>query len=166
MATELGKDPILRYEIRQVFKRHATISIAPTERGVSKIDDNHPYYAFKYLYRKPVTEMLESPDFLHILAAEKELLVGVTFALPDDIKGEFEKKLSDAMVADSFTEVSNLWNDERRRVVVEALDQYLLPAGAKHAREWLREEVEDLMAWRCASALREVCSQLTTAGDT
>ena len=100
MATELGKDPILRYEIRQVFKRHATISIAPTERGVSKIDDNHPYYAFKYLYRKPVTEMLESPDFLHILAAEKELLVGVTFALPDDIKGEFEKKLSDAMVAD------------------------------------------------------------------
>ncbi|VDB95810.1 unnamed protein product, partial [Peniophora sp. CBMAI 1063] len=141
MATELGKDLILRHEIRQVFKNRATISIAPTERGVSKID-NHPYYAFEYLYRKPVIEMLESPDFLHILAAEKELLVIVTFALPDEVRGEFEKKLSDAMVADSFTDASNFWSDERRRVVVEALDQHLLAAGAKHARDALRERVD------------------------
>ena len=88
--------------------------------------------------------------------AAEELLVQVTFALPDEVKGEFEKRLSDAMVADSFTDVSNLWNDERRRVVVEALDQHLLPAGSKYAREWLREEIEDHMAWRCASTLREV----------
>lgn len=44
IATELGKDPLLRQEIRNAFKRSALVSVLPTERGVSKIDEHHPYY--------------------------------------------------------------------------------------------------------------------------
>jgi transcription elongation factor SPT6 len=43
-ATELGKDPLLRDEIRKIFKKEARITVVPTERGISKIDENHPYY--------------------------------------------------------------------------------------------------------------------------
>ena len=43
VATELGKDPILRHHIRELFKSHATVTVIPTEKGVSKIDDFHPY---------------------------------------------------------------------------------------------------------------------------
>ena len=40
--------------------------------------------------------MLESPQILHILAAEEELLVNVSVTLPDEAKSEFEHKLSEA----------------------------------------------------------------------
>ena len=80
--------------------------------------------------------MLEAPEFLHILAADKELLVHVTFAHPDEFKSECKKNLSDAMVADSFTDISNLWNDGRRRFIVETVYQHFLPVGSKYARFW------------------------------
>ena len=44
LATELGKDPLLRSAIRKRFRDDAMVSVEPTERGVSKIDDHHPYY--------------------------------------------------------------------------------------------------------------------------
>ncbi|KAI0035919.1 transcription elongation factor SPT6 [Vararia minispora EC-137] len=155
IASELGKDPLLRQEIRNTFKMYARISVTPTERGISKIDEHHPYFAFKYLYRKPIMDLVESPQFLHILAAEEELLVTVAVTLPDDTKADLERRLSEAFASDSYSDTAKAWNAERRRVVSEALEQHLIPAGAKWAREWLREEVEDYMAWRCASTLRE-----------
>lgn len=44
VATELGRDPLLRKSIREIFKTDARISVTPTEKGVSKIDDHHKYY--------------------------------------------------------------------------------------------------------------------------
>lgn len=44
LATELGKDPLLRQEMRNVFKNDALVSVLPTERGMSKIDEQHPYF--------------------------------------------------------------------------------------------------------------------------
>ena len=44
VATELGRDPLLRKEIRSTFKAEARVSVSPTEKGVSKIDDHHKYY--------------------------------------------------------------------------------------------------------------------------
>lgn len=43
LATELSADPILRQEIRKLFKAHGQISTLPTERGKSKIDEFHSY---------------------------------------------------------------------------------------------------------------------------
>lgn len=45
LATELGKDPLLRQEMRNRFRNEALISVQPTERGIAKIDEHHPYYA-------------------------------------------------------------------------------------------------------------------------
>lgn len=43
-ATELGKDPLLRSQIRGIFRDSARVTVEPTERGISKIDENHPYF--------------------------------------------------------------------------------------------------------------------------
>ena len=43
LATELSADPVLRQEIRKLFKTNGQISVLPTERGKMKIDDFHPY---------------------------------------------------------------------------------------------------------------------------
>ena len=44
LSTELGKDPILRGHIRSIFRHEARITVEPTERGIQKIDQHHPYY--------------------------------------------------------------------------------------------------------------------------
>lgn len=44
IATELGKDPLMRKEIRNAFEKNAVVSVLPTERGNEKIDDFHPYH--------------------------------------------------------------------------------------------------------------------------
>ncbi|KAA1471105.1 transcription elongation factor Spt6 [Dentipellis sp. KUC8613] len=155
IATELGKDPLLRQDMRSRFKTEARISVLPTERGINKIDEHHPYFAFKYLFQKPVVEMLEGPQFLHILAAEAEHLVTVFITLPDEAKASFERRLQEAFSSDSYSDNAKAWNAERMRVVSEAIEQHLIPVGAKWTREWLREEVEDLVAWRCAETLRD-----------
>lgn len=43
LATELGKDPILRKDTRELFKTDGLITVMPTEKGLTKIDEHHPY---------------------------------------------------------------------------------------------------------------------------
>ena len=44
LSTEIGKDPLLRNEFRKLYREEAQITVEPTERGVSKIDERHPYF--------------------------------------------------------------------------------------------------------------------------
>ncbi len=100
--------------------------------------------------------MLESSQFLHILAAEAEHLVNVFINVPTQAVNDFERRLNDAFASDSFSDAARAWNAERLRVVQEVIQQHLIPTGTKWAREYLREEVEDFLATRCASRLRSV----------
>ncbi|KZT70155.1 transcription elongation factor Spt6 [Daedalea quercina L-15889] len=155
IATELGKDPLLRHKIREVFKNDAVVSVLPTERGVAKIDEFHPFFNFKYLNNKPAVDMLHSAQFLHILQAESQHLVTVSITLPAEAKSAFERGLNDAFASDSFSDNARSWNEERSRVVQETLEQHLIPIGVKWAREWIREEAEDFLADQCSQILRE-----------
>ncbi|KAF9246316.1 SH2 domain-containing protein [Melanogaster broomeanus] len=155
LATELGKDPLLRQSMRDLLRTEAQISVQPTDRGVNKIDEHHPYFNFKYLHHKPITQMLDSAQFLHILAAEAELLVNVSIYLTNEAKAKFERQLNDAFASDSYSDIAKSWNEERSRVVQEALEYHLIPVGIKWAREWLREEVEDALAIHCGNKLKE-----------
>jgi len=156
LATELGKDPLLRNEFRKLFRDEAQISVEPTDRGNLKIDERHPYFNFKYLLHKDIKEMLESSQFLHILAAEAEHLANVIINLPTQAVNDFERRLNDAFASDSFSDAARAWNAERLRVVQDVIQQHLIPMGTKWTREYLREEAEDYLASRCASHLREV----------
>jgi transcription elongation factor SPT6 len=44
LSTELGKDPLLRQEMRNAFKESALVSVLPTEKGKVKIDEHHPHF--------------------------------------------------------------------------------------------------------------------------
>ena len=75
-STELGKDPLLRSQMRKLFKEARVTA----ERGITKIDENYPYFVScscfrsdskliisrtsKYLYQKPINNMLNSGQFL------------------------------------------------------------------------------------------------------
>ncbi|KAJ7649399.1 transcription elongation factor SPT6 [Mycena polygramma] len=155
MATEHGKDPLLRDHMRRLFRDEARVSVEPTEHGVSKIHEHDLYFGFKYLHQKPVREMLEGSQSLFMLEAEAKNLITITISLPSDVKATFERRLTDALASDSFSEAAKSWNEQGNLVVQEVLDQHLLPLGAKWAREYIREEVEDVLATRCGTALRK-----------
>ncbi|KAJ7774503.1 transcription elongation factor SPT6 [Mycena maculata] len=155
MATELGKDPLLRQHIRDQFKHEGRVSVVPTEQGISKITDTSPEFAFKYLYQKPVRDMVEGSQFLHMLAAEAKNWITISIHLTADAKAAFERRLVDALASDSFSESAKAWNEQGSLVVQEVLEQHLLPLGAKWTREYIREEVEDLLAERVRFALRQ-----------
>lgn len=101
--------------------------------------------------------MLQSGQFLHILAAESELLVTVKVTIPLEVKASFERKLIDAFSSDNFTETAKEWNAERTHVIQEVMEQHLIPIGVKWAREVLRDEVEDFLADACNKKLKSVC---------
>jgi transcription elongation factor SPT6 len=44
LSTELGKDSLLRDQIRKLFRQEARVSVEPTERGTTKIDEHHMYF--------------------------------------------------------------------------------------------------------------------------
>lgn len=100
--------------------------------------------------------MLESAQFLHILAAEAEHLVTVSIFLPHEPKADLEQKLNSAFSSDNFSDAARAWNIERSRVVQDVVERHLLPLGAKWVKEYLREEVEDFLAHSCAARLRKV----------
>lgn len=118
------------------------------------------YQNFKYLKEKPISAMMQSAQFLHILKAESEHLVTVNLFLPSDVRATFERKLVDAISSDNFTESATAWNNERSRVIQEVMDQHLILAGIKWTREYIRDEVEDFLAIRCSEKLRSVRSIL------
>ncbi|KAJ6630875.1 transcription elongation factor SPT6 [Mycena sp. CBHHK59/15] len=154
IATELGKDPLLRDHMRKLFKEEARCSVEPTERGISKIDEHNRYFAFKYLHQKSVRDMLDSSQFLFMLEADAKNLITISIYLPPDTKAAFERRLNDALASDSFSEAAKAWNEQGSLVVQEVMDHHLLPLGAKWTREYIREEVEDVLAARCGAALR------------
>ena len=91
--------------------------------------------------------MLDGAQFLHILAAEAKLLVTVLIYLTNEVKAKFEHLFNDMFASDSYSDIARLWNEEQSQVIQEALEYNLVPVGTKWAREWLQEEVEDILCY-------------------
>ncbi|WFD07743.1 Transcription elongation factor spt6 [Malassezia vespertilionis] len=146
LAHEIGKEPLLRREVRSLFLSAALLDVEPTERGMTRIDESHLYHNFKFLRAKPVSALLQNPSqFLQIINAEEERLVRVTLRLPTELANRFEARLQDEYVSEGLRDVSQRWNEERRAVVEEANAAFLLPLGRAWMREWLLEECRDAL---------------------
>lgn len=104
--------------------------------------------------------MLQDAQFLNILSAESEHLVTVNIFLHPEVKQEFQTMVVEAFSSESFSDTAKAWNEERSRVVQEAIEKHLIPVGIKWAREYIREEVEDFLASRCADSFFDVSISL------
>ncbi|PWN28109.1 hypothetical protein BDZ90DRAFT_274452 [Jaminaea rosea] len=175
ITREISREPMMKREIRQLFKDHAQITVRPTERGSIKIDEEHPFWNFKYLENKPVREFTsnEPPpripasysgrqpaqpiasqtQYLLILQAEGDNLVNVEIELPDGVYRDFEERLYQAFASEGVSEVSQKWNALRRDVVKAALEEGLINSGRIWVREWLKEECSEWLCRTCESIL-------------
>lgn len=162
LAHEIGKNPTLKNLARKLFKEAGNISVQPTDRGHQKVDEEHPYYNFKFLKSKPVSQFhvllpgdaLPAPaQYLMILRAEEELLVEVTIKVDSQQALSFENSLYESYASDETSETSKLWNFERRTIISQALESFLIPAAKLWVREWLREECWEFIGRACEISL-------------
>jgi len=162
LAHEIGKDPNLKREARMLFKEAGQISVEPTDRGHYKIDEEHPYYNFKFLKKKPVLQfnsvllqdsLIAPAQYLMILRAEEELLINVSIDLQSQKALAFEERLYEAYASEGTSEASKLWNQERRTVIEQAIQSFLYPAAKLWVREWLREECWEFIGRACEISL-------------
>ena len=148
-AEEITLSPKMRKVMRQAYYQNGVIDCFRTEKGLRKIDEQHPYYEFKYLRNQELGQMAPHPDlFLRMLRAEEEGLVEVRVRLQHS--DQIKKRLYGDLESDNFSEVADAWNRERR----DALDMALVKLDKIMARG-----VKENMKTECENQVAKVCRE-------
>ncbi|KAI5291104.1 Transcription elongation factor spt6, partial [Ascosphaera atra] len=150
-AEELYMSPKLRKVVRNSLYPSGVVDCYRTEKGLKKIDEQHPYYEFKYLRNLPLSEIARRPElFLRMLKAEEEGVVEVK-VLFEDFEA-YKKKLYADIESDNQSEIADAWNRERRDVLDLAFGR-LEKLLSRNVKENMRTECENWVAKECRESL-------------
>ncbi|WPH01503.1 transcription elongation factor SPT6 [Acrodontium crateriforme] len=149
---ELVMSPRLRRFMRKIYYENLVFDVHRTEKGLKQIDEDHPYYEFKYLRSQEVrTFLVDQPElFLRMLKAESDGLVEVRVRLQNERR--IKEDLQRAIESDNFSEVADAWNALRKEVLDLAMKK-LHKIIAKGVKDNLKNECEN----KIASSCREAC---------
>ena len=146
-AEEIATSPKMRKVVRQAYYMTGVVECFRTEKGLKKIDEQHPYYEFKYLRNQQLSDIARQPDmYLKMLKAEEEGLVDVKIRLQG--YDDFKRQLFNVLASDNFSEVADAWNAERKDVLDMALTRLNL-IMTKGVKENLKCRCEDEIAVAC-----------------
>ncbi|OLL26201.1 Transcription elongation factor spt6 [Neolecta irregularis DAH-3] len=153
LAEEIVNDLAVRKRMRMVFFTQGSINVHPTDRGIRKIDESHPYYKFKYLRNLLFTTLLEQEDpsfFVQMLKAEEDGLVTVEIEIRN--YEDFFRRSLEYIESDNYSELADKWNRQRRMVLETAFSK-LRPNIERLVKENLKSECEDNLASICRRKL-------------
>ncbi|WRT67313.1 transcription elongation factor SPT6 [Kwoniella shivajii] len=153
ITTELSKDPAIRQQTREFMDACGVISVTPTDRGMTIIDEYHLYYNFKFLTRKPVQMFKDSPQFLHMLRAEEEGLITISIEADEMQVQSFVETLVRCCRSNDYGEISTAWNELRAQICSDVTRKFLVPSAGKWLKEHLKSEAEEFVAERCRMEL-------------
>ncbi|KAJ5910219.1 Transcription elongation factor Spt6 [Penicillium tannophilum] len=150
---ELVISPKMRKVIRQAYYMNGVVDCFRTEKGLRRIDEQHPYYEFKYLRNQQLSDIARRPEmFLRMLKAEEEGLVDVRVRFENF--DQFRSRLYADIESDNYSEIADAWNRLRREVLDMALGK-LERVINRSVKENIRQECENHVAKEC----REMFSQ-------
>ncbi|KAK0108359.1 Transcription elongation factor spt6 [Cadophora gregata] len=146
-AEELFMNPRMRKHFRMNYYMMGVVNCRRTEKGLRKIDEQHPYYELKYLKNQTFSDIANKPEiFLKMLKAEEEGLIEVKVKLQNE--QEFRKQLFAEFASDNFSELADAWNDERQKVLDLAFTK-LERVITKGVKESMRTECQDSVLKIC-----------------
>jgi transcription elongation factor SPT6 len=146
-AEELFMNPRMRKHFRMNYYMMGLVNCKRTEKGLRKIDEQHPYYELKYLKNQTFSDIANKPElFLKMLKAEEEGLLDVRVVLQNE--REFRKELYLEFATDNFSELADAWNDERQKVLDMAFTK-LERVITKGVKESMRTECQDSILKLC-----------------
>ncbi|EIW70012.1 hypothetical protein TREMEDRAFT_71488 [Tremella mesenterica DSM 1558] len=153
LTTEFSKDPSIRQQAREFMEYFGVVTVNPTERGISVIDQYHLYYTFKFLTRKPIAMFKDSPQFLHMLKAEEEGLINIVIEIPEADIQTFADPLVRCCRSMEYGEVATAWNEMREEICQDVVSKLIMPAAARWVKEHMRLAAEEYVAERCRMEL-------------
>ncbi|KAF4550345.1 Transcription elongation factor spt6-like protein [Elsinoe fawcettii] len=146
-AEEMAMSPRMRKLTRQTFYTDGVFDCTRTEKGLRRIDEEHPFYEFKYLKNQEFGRLVRDPDlFLRMLKAEEDGLIEITLRLQSPRR--LRDLLYEQIESDNVSEAADAWNKLRREVVDNSL-QRLSRLIVKGCKESLRTECEAKIAEKC-----------------
>ncbi len=149
---ELVMSPRFRKIVRANVYMTGVVDCHRTEKGLKKIDEQHPYYEFKYLQNQDFRTIAANPAmYLKMLKAEEEGLIEVKVRL--QTHDTYKKQLFKHIETDNYSSVADAWNRERRDVVSAALDKVMVIMG-RLAKENLKTQCETEISNECREAFR------------
>ncbi|KAL4861496.1 hypothetical protein BDV12DRAFT_180204 [Aspergillus spectabilis] len=156
-AEEIVMSPKMRKVIRQAYYMNGAIDCFRTEKGLRRIDEQHPYYEFKYLRDQQLSDIARRPElFLRMLKAEEEGLVEVKVRFENF--EHFRQRLYPDIESDNYSELADSWNRMRRDVVDLALGK-LERVINRSVKENIRQECENHVAKECREAFSQRLDQ-------
>jgi len=79
VAKQLSRHPYVRRKLREKYRDRAVVSVRPTKKGRSEIDENHSIYKSKYIKNKPIRD-LEKDEYLRLVQAQSSGLITLTLS--------------------------------------------------------------------------------------
>lgn len=148
-AEEIFTSPRMRKVMREAYYVNCVFDCFRTEKGLRRIDDQHPYYEFKYLRNQEMRDIAARPGrFLKMLRAEEEGLVEVKVRMRN--QDSFKRTLYKDLESDNTSEIADAWNRERR----EVLDLALIKLD-KLIMKGVKDQTKDMCEKYVAKACRE-----------
>ncbi|KAL6271298.1 hypothetical protein ACE6H2_028209 [Prunus campanulata] len=147
VAVEISCEPCVRKYVRNNYLDSIEVSTSPTPDGNIAIDGSHQFAGVKWLQRKPLNRF-EGAQWLLIQKAEEEKLLEVTLKLPEDRLNKLISDFNEYYLSDGVSKSAQVWNEQRKLILQDAIFNFLLPAIEKEARSlltsraknWLRVE--------------------------
>ncbi|OJJ00948.1 hypothetical protein ASPVEDRAFT_596153 [Aspergillus versicolor CBS 583.65] len=156
-AEEIVMSPKMRKVIRQAYYMNGAVDCFRTEKGLRRIDEQHPYYEFKYLRDQQLSDIARQPElFLRMLKAEEEGLIEVKVRFENF--ENFRRRLYPDIESDNYSELADSWNRMRREVVDLALGK-LERVINRSVKENIRQECENHVAKECREAFSQRLDQ-------
>ncbi|BBN03708.1 transcription elongation factor SPT6 [Marchantia polymorpha subsp. ruderalis] len=152
-AVEISTEPAVREYVRHVYLEKAVISTRPTTDGNTAIDAFHQYAGVKWLQNKPVSQF-EDAQWLLIQKAEEEKLLEVVIGLPKNVTNEQLMPEFEAWyLSERVSRTAQLWNEQRRLILKDALHTMLLPTMEKEVRMILTARGKQWVSAQCGLEL-------------
>lgn len=146
-AEEIFVNPRMRKHFRRAYYMMGVFSCHRTDKGLRKIDEQHPFYELKYLKEMTIPDIAGRPELLlKMLKAEEEGLIEVKVTLQNE--REFRRQLLGEMTSDNYSELADAWNDERQKcldIAIAKLDRFMM----KSVKENIRQECESSILAAC-----------------
>ncbi|KAJ5337051.1 Transcription elongation factor Spt6 [Penicillium brevicompactum] len=156
-AEELVLSPKMRKVIRQAYYMNGVVDCFRTEKGLRRIDDQHPYAEFKYLRNQQLSDIARRPEmFLRMLKAEEEGLMDVRVRFENF--DQFRSRLYTDIESDNYSELADAWNRVRREALDLALGK-LEKLVNRSVKENIRQECENHVAKECREAFSQRLDQ-------
>jgi len=169
LAMEIAYEPHVRQVIRAAFQKGVVVSTTATEKGKQTIDTVHPYHGLQYLVDKSIHDFTGSAQFLLLEKAEKEGYLTISIqnknpAMTMPGASPYDHLLKDVeryyqpvdYRGPADTDLRKAWARERRAILEDALQLFLLPDLEVATRRMLRQQAQEVVVRESAAKLKEL----------